>query len=71
MKFIPKGVTSILQPLDVSVNRPFKVHVKNRYIKCCYEKNSIEKVSRGLLINWAAETWWDDNLFTPYLIKVV
>ena len=21
------------------------------------------------MINWFAETWWDDNLITPYLIK--
>lgn len=69
IQFIPKGMTSVLQPLDVSVNKPFKVHIKDRYMKYCYEKNSTEKVSRGLLINWVAETWWDDNLITPYLIK--
>ena len=44
IKFIPKGITSVLQPIDENENNPFKVHIKKRYIKLFYEKNSIEKV---------------------------
>ena len=29
--FILKGMTNVLQPLDVSINKPFKTHLKNRY----------------------------------------
>ena len=32
-------------------------------------KNSIEKVSRDLFINWVAETWLDDKQISPYNIK--
>ena len=67
--FIPKGMTCVLQPLDVSINKPFKAHLKNRYIKYCYDKNSVERVSRELLINWVAEIWWDNNLISPDIIK--
>ena len=49
IKFISKGMTGVLQPLDVNVDKAFKVYIKKRYIKYCYEKkNSIEKVSRDL-----------------------
>ena len=67
--FIPKGMTCVLQLLDVSINKPFKAHLKNRYIKYCYDKNSVEMVSRELLINWVAEIWWDNNLISPDIIK--
>ena len=29
--FILKGMTNVLQPLDVSINKTFKTHLKNRY----------------------------------------
>ena len=44
-------MTRALQTLDVRINKPFKTHLKNRYIKYCYDKNSVERVSRELLIN--------------------
>lgn len=30
---IPGGMTSLLQPLDVCINRPFKAHLKRFYIQ--------------------------------------
>ena len=30
--FIPKGLTSIYQPLDISINGPLKKAIKNEYI---------------------------------------
>ena len=62
-------MTCVLQPLDVSINKPLKTHLKNRYIKYCYEKNSVERISRELLINWVSEIWWNNNLNSPDIIK--
>ena len=69
LQLITKGMTSFLQSLDVIINKPFKDYIKKKYIEYCYEKNSLVKVNRDLIINWVSEVWWDNNLITPYMIK--
>ena len=39
MAVIPGRMTSVLQPLDVSVNKPFKAHLRREYEKWLGSKN--------------------------------
>jgi hypothetical protein len=37
---IPGGITSVLQPLDVCLNKPFKNHTRNDWVEFMYESVS-------------------------------
>jgi hypothetical protein len=37
---IPGGITSVLQPLDVCLNKPFKNHIRNDWVRFMYESVS-------------------------------
>ena len=43
--YIPKGCTSLVQPLDVSVNRPFKVAIRKQWMKWMDEEEPITTAS--------------------------
>ena len=63
---IPKGLTSILQPLDVSINKPFKEAMKHKYessIIYFSNKNKI-KIKREVLLKWINDCWYDNNIFS-------
>lgn len=40
-EFFPGGYTSVLQPYDVGLNRPFNNHIKKSYMNWCVEKYEI------------------------------
>ena len=57
--YIPAGLTSILQPLDVSINRPYKDSIRHSYEEAtiAFKSNKIPKIKREVLLKWVVENW--------------
>ena len=52
--FVPRGLTPILQPLVLSINRPLKDLVKRKYEECI-QNNKFKKppkIKMEILLNW-------------------
>ena len=60
---IPGGLTSVLQPLDVCLNKPFKDRVRQRWMADgIHELTATErqkKPSEELMYQWIGEAWRD------------
>ena len=63
LQIIPGGTTSILQPLDIVVNKPLKDHLRNSYIpwmigqtkkelQSTTKKGYVKPPSTDLILNW-------------------
>ena len=67
---IPPGMTRVLQPLDVSINGPFKQYMKNLYIdECIRNKDLNMKISREQILKWILEIWHDEEKITKEMVE--
>ena len=57
MLVIPGGCTSVLQPLDVSINKPFKAYIRQSWCECMVTEAEtgvakISPASKAVLMEW-------------------
>ena len=61
--FAPKGLTSILQPLDVCINHPFKNYIRKEYESSiiAFKSNKVPKIKREILLKWTINVCYDSK----------
>ena len=55
---IPGGCNSVLQPLDVSINRPFKDHIRKCWQQYMVKQSDLIEVQTRKFNHQANGTWW-------------
>ena len=70
LQLIPTGCTGLLQPVDISVGKPFKDRVRRSWFDWMIDQNPelpiLSNASREDAANWVADAWRD---FDPTIIK--
>ena len=65
ISIIPGGLTRYLQLLDVSINRPFKDELRNKYTDYWMQT----KISQHDLVNWVWEVCYSKNISSNMIRK--
>ena len=74
VSYIPGGCTPLVQPMDVSVNKPFKCYIKEQWTQWMAAADTRDKISRGNLkaptrqdvISWVSTAW---DLIQPEILE--
>ena len=67
-RVIPPGLTSVCQPLDLCINKPFKDALRAKYREFCIIWKNTKKPTPEHVINWVSEIWWS-NIISEETIK--
>ena len=66
LSVIPGGLTSVLQPLDICLNKPFKDRLRQRWMTWMAEgiheltpTGRQKKPSKELMCQWISKAWWE------------
>jgi len=64
---IPAGFTRFLQPLDVAINKPFKIGLKHKYLE--FQQKNLEEIFQNkfslkdeIIVKFIAEIWNDEKI---------
>ena len=61
-RLIPSGLTSYCQPLDLSINKPFKDSIKLKHRQFCINNKNTAKPTPEDMVRWVSEIWWSNNI---------
>ena len=67
--FIPPGLTSLLQQLDLSINKLFKEGIKNKYAEYLIKNKDTSNIfNREDIIKWISDVWYSDKIISKISI---
>ena len=69
LTLIPDGLTRYYQPLDVSINKPFKNALLEKHISYCIENSNKDlKIPRSKMIEYICDVLYESHIITQDII---